>query len=158
MCGWTNMNRDFLYLDGPSRRGAMWFRLWCNQPIAMTDCGIYNNANCRTPELENSADCSSQTYDNSVIPHQVVSTRWPPKTCGDILTSTKEIICISWIWVAKMTGVAVYLHSRVYLVSTLNVKYDLLNERRYYKLRHIWRKKKPMLSVIWCFVGMQKEF
>lgn len=51
------------------------------------------------------------------------------QTCGDILSvqepTRKQIKRISWIWVAKMTGVAVYLPSRVYFVSTLNVKHDL---------------------------------
>lgn len=36
-------------------------RLWDNRPLfVVMDGGIYNNANCRAPELENSADCDVQ--------------------------------------------------------------------------------------------------
>lgn len=62
-----------------------------------------------------------------------------------------------------MTGAAVCLHSRVYFVSTLNVTYDLQNTLKVDITSYdIFEEKSDennlLLSVIWCFVGMRKEF
>lgn len=145
------MNRDFLYLDGPSKtcldsilEGVMWFRLWDNQPVG-TDGRICSTANCRAPELENSADCDVQvqTHDYSVIPHKVIRTRWPPKPveifcqCKGQVEKQNQTHLLNLggpkkkkqdkTKQTKMTGVAVWLHSRVYFVSTLNVQLNLQN-------------------------------
>lgn len=57
---------------------------------------------------------------------------------------------ISWIWVAKTPGVAVYLHSRVYFVSTLNVK---MTSKILWKRipEAIWGKKSDMTNLLLSF-------
>lgn len=146
MCGWTNMNRDFLYLDGPSRAclDSIW-RESCDLGYGITNlcCGEWQeNANCRAPELENWADFDVQVklivtvwYLTRLSLHDDHPNLWRYSVQGP---TRKQFKCISWIWVAKTTGAFQSLLCVNTKFQTWPQKYI---ERRYYKLRHIWGKK-----------------